>query len=144
MVGETQRPDQQRANAEFKQHVAGIRDISVQELHTTFEVEDISALASFQEKQDTDSIVTPEGIQALSPEFRDKYKDTADILTDNSKVYDEEIEDWLIEDRTICGLIRLSGANPKNIAIKDALRARRSTLVYQYSLGNINSEDSSG
>jgi hypothetical protein len=65
----------------------------------------------------------------LTNAFTRNYPDQTNLLTHNNAMYDDRTEDWLDTDPIVAALRERSKAQPDRTDIRDAMRARRTTLA---------------
>lgn len=123
--GEKINLDQQRELAEFRRHVADLREVPVEELIESFEFNDMTELAAYQEHSPVSAFV----VQPYSEIFIAKYGESTTMLEDNVTIYNDEFEDALSADPVIQSVVQLRKIQPKDKELASALRARRSTLT---------------
>ena len=122
-----------RYDAELARHQAAVgksvsqqRDIEPEEMVANFSLEDIQALDLYQKKQSEGTF----SCQAISITFRNKYPETADLLSDNTMTYEDDIEDALVEDPVITSIMATRKTQPQNMELSAAIRARRSVVMF--------------
>lgn len=125
-AGHTNHTQNQAAREAFEEQVRGLREISQEELSTTFDLQDVLEINKYH------FAATDIGRLALKPlpdEIREKYGPQADMFVDNTTSYDDEGEDLMFEDDVILRIIdaRRSQDNAEMTAL---FRVRRSVVAF--------------
>ena len=132
----------------LQERAALLNETSPDELEGVFNTDDVLAVNAYQwETMDRDWSRTrhpsestdPESLikQPLPKNFIDRYGDRTFMFTYNKRMYDDQLEDVLFEDKIIATLFpKRNGPNPEhNAAVMEAMRARRTTIAFLHHIG---------
>lgn len=125
-AGHTNHTQNHAAREAFEEQVRGLREISPEELSTTFELKDVLEIDKYH------TAATDIGRLALKPlpdEIQEKYGQRAHMFADNTYTYDDEGEDLLFEDEIILKILdaRRTHDDPEMTAL---FRVRRSVVTF--------------
>lgn len=112
-----------------RERVAQFREYSFEEVVEALP-EDVARLVDMHQVNDMRTYQTP---TYLWPnELSQTHPAAVEVLTNNTAVYDDEIEDKLYEDSLLQEFVTQRQHDPSSIELSAAIRARRSVLVSLY------------
>ena len=119
-------PESLRQRQELNRAVAEQRELSPDELFALYAVHDVIELDHFQRSRSPQELAR----QPLSTKFREAYPDSYKTLSNNTALYDDELEGEIFRDSLIQNILLERGSDPRNLPLTTALRTRRSIVVY--------------
>jgi hypothetical protein len=125
-TGENYKPERQKELADFRQHVADLHNIPLDELADAFDFRDVRELSDYQMSATAEELAD----MPYTEGFTAKYGEDAAMLGDNTSAYDniEGLEDDMVSDAVIAKIRAARKNNPNSKELATATRVRRSTI----------------